>query len=1286
MKTIRISVHCLLLLCAGAATAGAIELPKAFPGSWRTFGRAEVTAGADTVTIANGLVANLAPSGDCIMSFRARAVPGKEPVQIWAAIRVKDRLNRYVVGLRGGLDPQVSLARYAPDGDSKFLRCATLRETPQPGTWYRLRVAVVGRRFHVYLNDESLPRINVEDQQARWCDGGVALGGGGLPTEFSDLKVTPLTGAQLAEFQAVGERTFRYPLPDREQTRVTAREAYRPVVVTNLPAVRGEISLDGTWLFMPDQDLSGGVHPDTASVSDQNWHTIVVPSLWTPTLPWLHGEGTKPGRDGNDSDRSPSDKLLTREYDRVNAQTFDWEKTKSGWYRHYIELPPDLAGRRLELVFDAIAKKADCYVNGVKVGSNTGMFRQVRWDLTGTVKPGMNLVAIHVIGTPNAIMKDAGKVQAVAVTVEVTNEMLKGVPHGIMNYNASGIWQPVRLLVTQPVRVEDVFIRPRLDGASIEVAVANGEASARLVNVSYTLRDLRDGAVLHASEGATTLSLPASGTASQVIETPKLQPKLWSPQSPNLYALELVVRSGDRTIDQHVTRFGFRTFGTEGDKLLLNGKPWFMRGANHFPNTLAPNDPVLARKFMKLAREGNVWATRSVCEPFTRTWLDAADEIGMGVSQEGIWPWLMLPPTLEDQKHKDGLPDSGLLALWKSEFSDLIRQWRNHPSILIWTVNNEMKFHAHPTKDPDLLLQKWIVLDDMIRSMRKLDPTRPIVADSDYLRKKAESVSGKLLRENRFDDGDIDDAHRYFGWYNPSFFHLFNGEFARDCGTSGRPLISQEWGGGYPRDDGWAVRSYQFARYVPQALVGDYAMEGNDPSIFLTRHSMLTKELTEVVRRTNRDQVAGLMPFSYLVWFSEVWDAARIQPQIQYDEVKKALQPVLISAELFGRHFYAGDTVRQRVCIVNDADDGEALPPGRLAWEIRAGNAILAQGRQETPSTPYYANRWLDVEFKLPASLPHPRTDARMVFSLTSGGRTVGCNDYQILLASREWSAPALGNGRKLQIFDPARRAGATLAGLEAATVNSPATLDAALPLVIGDMAAWMKFVDGASKLRDFVEAGGRVLALNPGKDLVRLLPETVKSYRSVGADSGEIVTMQIPESPVFDGLEPLDLSWFELGPHYIPRACSGTYEVDRTRLDVAALAHECMIHPAVPPGRFFTIAGAPIVQIQLGKGVILASEMRLDTRDRDPVASRLLRNMLALIAQTFRVESDGLIPGISIDDQVHDRELPRVLSDECASAKTPICPARRRYGPSTAEAAAGAVRCRGGIGSPHSQ
>ena len=144
-------------------------------------------------------------------------------------------------------------------------------------------------------------------------------------------------------------------------------------------------------------------------------------------------------------------------------------------------------------------------------------------------------------------------------------------------------------------------------------------------------------------------------------------------------------------IDSYQTHFGFRTFATDGSKLLLNGKPYWLRGGNPFPNTLCPNDPELARRFTQIARDGNVSVTRSHIVPFTETWLNAADEIGLGVSYEGTWPWLMLrgPP-----------PETNLLRVWKEENLSLIRQYRNHPSLLFWTVNNEMKFEGADAGDP----------------------------------------------------------------------------------------------------------------------------------------------------------------------------------------------------------------------------------------------------------------------------------------------------------------------------------------------------------------------------------------------------------------------------------------------------------------------------------------------------------------------------------------------------------------------------------------------------------
>jgi len=1191
------------LLVATVAKARNLSLPNSFDGSWRTFGRAEITTSNQSVTIANGSLANLALSGDCTMSCCARAVKENEPVQIWGAIRVKDREDRYVFGLRGGVEPQLSFARYAADGKSRNLGFASLDFKPKAGEWYRLRVAAVGRHFQIYLNDEPLPRINITDDQYGWDNGGVALGGGWLPTEFVDFKVSPLTGAALAAFKAVGNRVWEPPPVDKEAVRAKQRAAWQPIRITSLPETRGEYSLEGNWLLMPDHQVDAATA--TSPGTDQNWHVMPVPAFWTFSYCWLYGEVSYPELGGAAAYRSPSDVATQEELDRLNALTFDWEKTKSAWYRQTIELPANLAGKDFRLVFGGVAKISDVWVNGKKITSNTGMFQEIDCDITEAVVPGKNLIAVHVVANLDQKITNANQTETEAVTVKVTKEMMEAMAHGMMQNSAAGIWQPVKLVVTDPARVGEVFIQTTTNQATVAVELLNDSSKALAAAFSYEIRDCKDDSMLCAGK-TLPVNLPAHGKFPATITTPKVVPKLWTPQTPNLYKIVLKLADGGRVLDTREVRIGFRTFTADGSRFLLNGKPYWLRGGNHTPAILRPNDGALARRFFELAHQGNIWLTRSHCQPFTEAWLEAADEAGMGVSLEGTWPWLMI---------KGEPPPPELIKLWQDEFIGLMRRYRNHPSVLMWTVNNEMNFARFDEKDTPLLQRKWQILNDAIREMRRTDPTRPISAYSGYVREEAEKSYQDVVAPNAFDDGDMDDVHTYNGWYNPSFFSFYNGEFGRNYGTAGRPLISQEISTGYPRGDGWAVRSYIYNRYVPQALVGNYAFEQNDPAIFLTRQAFLTKELTETIRRTSRKQCAGLMPFAYLTWFTEAWKTSEIRPSPAYHEIGKAMQPVLVSAELYGRHFYAGDQAKRRVCVVNDAEDYHATPAGTLVWEIHAGDAILAQGSVPVPAVKYYSNHWLDVDFRMPAILSSPRVNAKLVLTLTAGGLTLGTNDYDIVLATQDWANFAVSS--PVALFDPSGKSKATMAGLTAKAVALE-NLSGTKVLVVGDLAAALKVPNGAGTLKAFVQDGGRVLLLQPGADLCRFLPEYVKSHRST---QGEIVSLVVPESPVFDGIEPLDLSWFELGPKITPLACTGTWEVNRARAEVAPLAHQCDFHGQTLFGpdsksHFFDIAGAPLVEIHLGKGVIIASGIVLSAKDRDPIAGRLLSNIMKTLNQ----------------------------------------------------------------------
>jgi Glycosyl hydrolases family 2/Glycosyl hydrolase 2 galactose-binding domain-like/Glycosyl hydrolases family 2, TIM barrel domain len=1171
--------------------------PDAQTTLWKSYGRIVLQHLQDSTIVQDGFTIEQRMYGDCDFSFDARAPQGVPEVQIWSGIKCRDRDSRYVFALRGGNNDDLYLARYGADGAAKFLGIAPLQFHPVPGEWYTLRAVTRGNRILIFLNQESTPRINMIDDDAPWAEGGVSLGGGWLPAEFRSVKANALSTGDLSAIDALGDAVWMAPKADKSRLRADRRNAYRPGELPPLDQPRITCPLDGSWLFLPDQELAPSSAPQAEVLDDRQWHVIDVPNFWTPTLSWLHGETGFPKLSGISTSKGISDKFYEVEMNRLDGYTFDWRTTKAGWYRHYLNLPASVSNRRFELCFDAIAKVADVWLNGIQVGSHVGMFGEVRCDVSHAVKPGKNLLAVHVVGH---LGKQGAKneVVGVAVTVEVTSEMLSSLPHGMYPNDASGIWQPVTLLVTNQVCVQDVYTKPRLNGLDFDVTVLNATAGKKDVSVSYTIASSADGTVLHAAKHAAARSV---GSVAEVLHltTPDLNPKLWSPHEPHLYVLEVTLTSGDAVLDTHKTTFGFRTFTTDKGRLMLNGRPFWLRGANHFPNTLRPNDAELAKHFMQLAKAGNVVATRSHTVPYTRRWLEAADEVGMAVSYEGTWPWLML---------KGDLPSKELLSAWKSEFLSLIRKYRNHPSLILWTVNNEMKFEVLERKDPNLLREKWEVLSDMVRSMRTADPTRPIVCDSSYCRQEIGAAYENLVRPSAFDDGDIDDAHRYYGWYDPSFFHFFHGEFGKKAAYPGRPLISQEMSTGYPRnDDGHPTRFYLFQHHTPQSLVGPEAYENRDPSLFLQRQSFMTKELAETIRRTNREECSGVLHFAYLSWFKDVWNTETIQPFATYHALSAALQPVLVSAELYGRHFYSGSKTPIRVCIINDSESGNALPPGKLIWQVKSGSNTLATGALATSVVEYYSNVWGEFVLSLPVELPSPRLQATLTLLLEVNGTVQSKNSYDITIGTRSWVDE--GRQHPIAIFTwkkIAQLAAPPIAGRAIASFQ-----DAKLEevVIVPDAEALLGDSKVDAELRRFVVSGGRVLLLNAGAKLPSLFPGQVKSFRTC---PGEIVSMCIPESPAFDGLEPLDLAWFEMGGGRIPRACRGVYQVEPGRADTNMLAEAVDIHGYLKtPADLAKYRGTPLVQLNDGKGRVIASEMMLFEAQQDPIAGRLLSNLI---------------------------------------------------------------------------
>ena len=998
------------------------------------------------------------------MSFKARAPKGAEQVQIWAGFRAYNRFDRYVAGIKGGLQDDVYLMRTGYMGTDEFMGVRPLGFHPVPGEWYSMKVEVCGNRIRVFVNGEKEPYIDVVDKNANLVPSGeVTLGGGWIETEFDDLIVTLLPDNYLKNVKAA-EYRMAATSQQKEAKRRRERANYKAVMVNDIKPDRTEISLDGDWLFMPEYQLDDKAKAVSATTDDEDWHVMQVPNFWNPIRIWLHGE-TMPTPNGPNP-KGVSDTYYQQETDRCEGYTFDYRKTGTAWYRQWLELPTDIKGKQLTLSFDAVSKMAEVYVNGQLAGSNVGMFGDFQVDATDFLHPGRNVVVVKVT------------------------------------------------------------------------------------------RDI-------------------SGAAAQTSDAME-----------NYYS--------------SVRKDGF---------LYLNGRKFWMRGGNHIPFAICPNDSILADKFMQLMKAGNVQSTRTHTTPWNELWVSAADRNGIAISFEGTWSWLMI--------HSTPIPDKNVLDLWSSEWLCVMKKYRNHPSVFFWTVNNEMKFYDLDA-DMERSKEKFRIVSDVVKGMRELDPTRPVCFDSNYLHSKALRRFGQDFL-NTVDDGDIDDNHAYYNWYDFSLFRFFNGEFQKQFKSPGRPLISQEMSTGYPNaETGHPTRSYQLIHQNPYSLIGYEAYDWGNPASFLNTQSFITGELAETLRRTN-EQVSGIMHFAYMTWFRQCYNYKNIQPYLTYYAMQRAMQPVLVSAELWGRNLYAGEKLHTRIYVVNDSEDGRDLLPMALNWSIvDEKGKILASGTEQFPAVEYYGRKYIEPAIVMPSVLPSDKMNVKLKLVLVENGQTLSQNEYDLILANKRWNIAKVSENKKIVLLDKDNTS-AVLDFLQvkyqkASSVKELVQIKRKADLCI--ISGLKECTDDEKTLlRTYQQKGGKLLLLNSKEIAKKVYPEHITGW--IIPTEGDIVVMERDDAPVFDGIGVLDLRYFNNNKREIPLACHATLKANRNE-NVTELAGQMKIHAYIDGGKpedriqkIESMRGLTLLQIKDGKGTATVSTLCTEKADTDPIAGKLLVNMI---------------------------------------------------------------------------
>ena len=342
------------------------------------------------------------------------------------------------------------------------------------------------------------------------------------------------------------------------------------------------------------------------------------------------------------------------------------------WYQRTFDVPSAWRGKQILLHFGAVDWKAEVWVNDVKVGEHTGGFTPFYFDITSVLNKGNNDLVVKVWDPSDRGEQPRGK--------QIAN------PHGIWYTPVTGIWQTVWLEPVATQYITNLKTTPNIDNNSVKVEVAANTTSADKVEVKVF-----DGKHLVAKGAALNgvpveLAMPANA-------------KLWSPDSPFLYNMEVTLYKDGKAIDQVKSYTAMRKYSIRKDqngitRLQLNNKDYFQFGPldqGWWPDGLytAPTDEALVYDLKKTKDFGYNMVRKHVkVEP--ARWYTHCDQLGLIVWQD--MPNGGPSPQWQARNYFNGtevIRSAASEANYRKEWKEIIDCLYSYPSIAVWVPFNE---------------------------------------------------------------------------------------------------------------------------------------------------------------------------------------------------------------------------------------------------------------------------------------------------------------------------------------------------------------------------------------------------------------------------------------------------------------------------------------------------------------------------------------------------------------------------------------------------------------------
>jgi beta-galactosidase len=400
-----------------------------------------------------------------------------------------------------------------------------------------------------------------------------------------------------------------------------------------------------------------------------------------------------------------------------------------GWYRKHFTLNDKDVSALISIEFGGVYENSEVWINGQYLGKRPFGYISFSYDLT----PYLNFDDENVI----------------AVRVDNSKQ-----PNARW-YTGSGIYRHVWLITTNELHIarHGVYATTReiaADSAVLEVSTSiennGGEKQFSLLNRVYS----GNNELIAQFESTATVSRNDKQDIVQEITIDS--PELWSPDDPNLYRLTSLVKVGDEIVDEVNTTIGIREFSFAAETgFSLNGKSMKFKGVNNHSDLgalgAALNDRVLERR-LEILKAMGCNAIRTAHNPPSEVLLDMADRMGFMVMDEAFDEWLESWP-FGGVKKPEGKVKYGYhlhFNEWaEKDLAELVRRDRNHPSVILWSVGNEIP-DSHLEVGPGRLKK-------LMEVVRREDPTRPITAGITHMQKANESGFASALDVTGYNGG-----------------------------------------------------------------------------------------------------------------------------------------------------------------------------------------------------------------------------------------------------------------------------------------------------------------------------------------------------------------------------------------------------------------------------------------------------------------------------------------------------------------------------------------------------